>query len=101
MTKQEIKDILQNVQEMLDSMQNENESFMFIAAEGTRFVLKGTQSDIASQILLWMIRFDAFKDIIMLCADRYAEINIKHGDSIRNTELPHFIYEVNGKKYEL
>ena len=66
MKKEEIKQVFDNVQEQLDTLQDSGASFMFIGTEGNHFVCSGRPLDIATQIVISMIRYPVIRDIIKL-----------------------------------
>ena len=94
MTKQEIDTTFGKVQETLDSIRDEDATYMFIGSGGNHFVISGTASDLEVQILFSMMRYPIVKEIIMNCAIKYAAANEKYGEVARNVKMSHLIEEV-------
>lgn len=57
MTVEEIKKKFGEVQEILDSLQGADATFMFIGYEGNHFVISGSPININAQILFAMMRY--------------------------------------------
>lgn len=84
------------VQELLDSLQGEDATFMFITHEGNRFVLSGDPVNIEAQLVFAMCRYPVIRDIIKTCAERFDELNQKYGSAIRNVIMDHLIEQNSG-----
>lgn len=97
MTKQEINTTFGKVQETLDSMSDEDATYMFIGSEGNHFVISGDPSDLEAQILFSMMRYPIVKEIIMKCAINYAAANEKYGEGARSVKMSHLI-EINPER---
>ena len=91
MANQEIKQVLDDVQAQLDSLQNEKASFLFIGHEGNHFTLSGSPNMIAAQLVFAMMRYPVVRDIIHTCAVNFNELNEKHGQDARNVTMNHLI----------
>ena len=94
MEKTEIKKIQRMAQKLLEQLQGEEASFLFVGDEGNCFTIGGDPTMIAAQILFAMVRYPVVKDIIKKCADNYDDLNEKFGEDVRNITLEHLI-EVN------
>lgn len=94
MDKTEIKEIQRMAQKLLERLQGEEASFLFVGDEGNCFTIGGDPTMIAAQILFAMVRYPVVKDIIKKCADNYETLNEKFGEDVRSLTLDHFI-EVN------
>lgn len=92
--KTEIKKIQYMAQKLLEQLQGEEASFLFVGDEGNCFTIGGDPTMIAAQILFAMVRYPVFKDIIKKCADNYDSLNEKFGEDVRSITLEHLI-EVN------
>ena len=91
-----VKEKFDKVQEILDSLQGSDATFMFIGHEGNHFVLGGTQVNIESQIIFAMCRYPVIRDIIKTCAERFDELNEAHGDDVRKVVMSHLIEQNSG-----
>lgn len=89
-----IKEKFGKVQEILDSLQGKDATFMFIGHEGNHFVLSGSPVNIEAQIVFSMCRYPVIRDIIKTCAERFDELNEEFGDGVRNVTMDHLI-EIN------
>jgi hypothetical protein len=96
MDKQEIVKIERQAQQLLESLQNEGATFLFLADEGNCFTIGGLPSNIGAQILFSMMRYPVVKAIIKTCAERYDELEKKYGDEARNIVLEHIIEKTLG-----
>ena len=93
-----VKKKFNKVQEILDSLQDTDATFMFIGHEGNHFVLSGNPIYIQAQILFSMIRYPIVKDIIKACAERFEELNDECGEDVRNVKMDHLIERNSGNK---
>lgn len=91
MDNQEIKDVLSKVQDLLDSLQDENATFLFVGDEGNHFTLSGNPTRITAQIIFAMIRYPIVKEIIFACSSRFNEINNAYGGNVKNVKMEHLI----------
>lgn len=91
-----VKEKFDNVQKILDSLQGEDATFMFIGHEGNHFVLSGSPVNIMAQITFAMCRYPVIKDIIKTCAERFDELNKEYGDNVRNVIMDHLIEKNSG-----
>ena len=94
MEKTEIKKIQRMAQKLLEQLQGEEASFLFIGDEGNCFTIGGDPTMIAAQILFAMVRYPVVRQIIQKCADNYEALNEKFGEDVRNVTLEHLI-EIN------
>ena len=94
MDKQEIKRTQRMAQKLLENLQGEDASFMFIGDEGNCFTIGGHPVSITAQIIFAMIRYPIVREIIGNCETRFNDLNEKMGDDIRNVTLEHLI-EIN------
>ena len=94
MSKQEIIATFSEVQKLLDSLQGEDATCLFIGHEGNHFVMSGNPTMIAAQLIFAMCRYPVVERIIKTCATRFDELNKAHGDGVRNIKMDHLI-EVN------
>lgn len=91
-----IKEKFGKVQEILDSLQGKDATFMFIGHEGNHFVLSGSPVNIEAQIVFSMCRYPVVRDIIKTCAERFDELNKEYGDNVRNVIMDHLIEKNSG-----
>ena len=91
-----VKEKFSNVQEILDSLQGKDATFMFIGHEGNHFVLGGSPVNIEAQIVFAMCRYPVIRDIIKTCAERFDELNKEYGDDVRNVIMDHLIEQNSG-----
>lgn len=91
-----VKEKFSKVQEILDSLQGKNATFMFIGNEGNHFVLSGNPVSIEAQIVFAMCRYPVIRDIIKTCAERFDELNKECGDDARNAVMDHLIEQNSG-----
>lgn len=94
-SKEEIKQVLNKVQDHLDSLQGDGTSFLFVANDGNRFVMSGHTHLIAAQIVFAMMRYPVVRDIIRDCANHFDILNARHGDDVRNIKMDHLIEEIS------
>ena len=91
-----VKEKFGKVQEILDSLQGKDATFMFIGHEGNHFVLSGSPVNIEAQIVFAMCRYPVIRDIIKTCAERFDELNKEYGDNARNVIMDHLIEKNSG-----
>ena len=91
-----VKEKFGKVQEILDSLQGKDATFMFIGHEGNHFVLSGSPVNIEAQIVFAMCRYPVIRDIIKTCAERFDELNKEYGDNVRNVIMDHLIEQNSG-----
>lgn len=91
-----VKEKFTQVQNLLDTLQGEDATFMFIGHEGNHFVVSGSPVNIMAQIVFAMCRYPVVKDIIKTCATRFDELNKKYGDKLRNITMDHLIEQNSG-----
>lgn len=91
-----VKEKFGKVQEILDSLQGKDATFMFIGHEGNHFVLSGSPVNIEAQIVFAMCRYPVIRDIIKPCAERFDELNKEYGDNVRNVIMDHLIEQNSG-----
>lgn len=97
MTTTEIKQLFDEVQTKLDTLQNEKATFLFIGNEGNHFAMGGDQYMIAAQITFAMMRYPVVRDLIKDCAEKYDLLNATMGDDARNVKLDHQIEQNSGR----
>lgn len=93
-----VKEKFGKVQEILDSLQGKDATFMFIGHEGNHFVLSGSPVNIEAQIVFAMCRYPVIRDIIKTCAERFEELNKEYGDNARNVIMDHLIEQNSGNE---
>lgn len=96
MNEKEIKQVFDDVQQRLDTLQGSGASFMFIGYQGNHFVISGKTNEILAQILFAMMRYPVIRDIIKQCATCYDDLNAKHGSNARNVKMDHLIEQNSG-----
>ena len=96
MKAKEIKQVFDDVQQRLDTLQGEEASFMFIGHEGNHFVLGGNPTEIAAQIVFAMIRYPVVRNIIKQCAERFDELNEQYGENVKGVKMDHLIEQNSG-----
>ena len=94
--KSEIKKTQRMAQKLLESLQGEDASFLFIGDEGNCFTIGGDPTMISAQIVFAMCRYPVVRQIIQHCADLYEEANMKYGDEARNISMEHLIEQNSG-----
>ena len=96
MEKEEIKRVFDDVQQRLDTLQDSGASFMFIGHEGNHFVAGGHPSEIATQIVIAMIRYPVIRSIIKQCAEQFDSLNDQYGEDVRQVKMDHLIERNSG-----
>lgn len=96
MDKNEIKKTQRMAQKLLEQLQGEEASFLFIGDEGNCFTIGGDPVNITAQIIFAMIRYPVVRDIIKNCAARFDELNKEYGDKLRNMTMDHLIEQNSG-----
>lgn len=91
-----VKEKFGKVQEILETLQGKDATFMFIGHEGNHFVLSGSPVNIEAQIVFAMCRYPVIRDIIKTCAERFDELNKEYGDNVRNVIMDHLIEQNSG-----
>ena len=94
MDKEEIKKIQRMAQKLLEQLQGEDASFLFVGDNGNCFTVSGNPVNIEAQIMFAMCRYPIVKEIIKTCATRFDALDKEYGDDIRNVTMEHLI-EVN------
>lgn len=98
MKKEEIKQVFDDVQQRLDTLQGSEASFMFIGHQGNHFAIAGQTNEIGAQILFAMMRYPVVRDIIKECAAKYDEMNEKYGEGVKAVKMDHLIEQNSGNK---
>lgn len=96
MEKQEIKQLFDDVQRRLDTLQGSEASFLFIGHQGNHFTIGGKVNEIGAQLLFAMMRYPVIRDIIKECADKYGSMEAQYGNSVREVEMDHLIEQNSG-----
>ena len=96
MNEKEIKQVFNDVQQRLDTLQGSGASFMFIGHQGNHFVISGKTNEISAQILFAMMRYPVIRDIIKECASLYDDLNAQHGSKVRDVKMDHLIEQNSG-----
>lgn len=91
-----VKEKFNQVQELLDSLQGEDATCLFIGHEGNHFVISGSPVNIMAQVVFAMCRYPVVRDIFKTCAARFDELNEEHGDKVRNITMDHLIEQNSG-----
>ena len=94
MTEEEIKKMFDGIQQKLESLQDENASFMFLTNEGNHFTISGNPTDIIAQLYFAMMRYPIVRDIIKNCAEKFDEVNALWGKEVKNMKLDHQIERI-------
>ena len=94
MEQKDIKKTQRMAQKLLEQLQGEDASFLFVGDEGNCFTIGGNPANIEAQIVFAMCRYPVVKDIIKTCATRFDELNEEFGDGVRNVTMDHLI-EIN------
>lgn len=98
MKTEEIKQVFDDVQQRLDTLQGSEASFMFIGHQGNHFAIAGQTNEIGAQILFAMMRYPVVRDIIKECAAKYDEMNAKYGEGVKAVKMDHLIEQNSGNK---
>ncbi len=96
MNKEEIKAIFSDIQKKLDTLQNEDATFLFIGNEGNHFVIGGSVTNIKAQLLFAMIRYPIVYDIVKSCVENFDESATLYGNDIKNVKMQHLIEQNSG-----
>ena len=94
----EIKRKFDQIQEILDSLQGDGATCLFIGHEGNHFVISGSVANITAQMLFAMMRYPVVRDIVKTCAERFDELNGKFGGNARGTTMEHLVEVNSGNK---
>lgn len=94
MNQADIKKIQREAQKLLEQLQGEDASFLFIGDEGNCFTIGGDPVKIKAQIVFAMARYPVVEEIIKACALQYDNLNKEYGDGIRALTMDHLI-EIN------
>ena len=81
-------------QKLLEQLQGEDASFLFVCDNGNCFTISGNPVNIEAQIMFAMCRYPIVKEIIKTCATRFDALDKEYGDDIRNVTMEHLI-EIN------
>lgn len=96
--KQGVKEVFDEVQKLLDSLQGKDATFLFIGDEGNHFVISGNFNSICAQLIFAMCRYPAIEQIIKKCASRFDELNAEYGDGVRSVTMDHLIEQNSGRQ---
>lgn len=94
--KQGVKEVFDEVQKSLDTLQGKDATFLFIGDEGNHFVISGNSDNICAQIIFSMCRYPVVAQIVKKCASMFDEMNAKYGDTFRNVSMTHLIEQNSG-----
>jgi len=95
--KQGVKEVFDEVQKLLDSLQGKDATFLFIGDEGN-LVISGDFNGICAQLIFAMCRYPVVAQIVKKCASRFDEINAEYGDKVRSVTLEHLIEQNSGNE---
>ena len=98
MNEKKIKQVFDDVQQRLDTLQGSGASFMFIGHQGNHFVISGKTNEISAQILFAMMRYPVIRDIIKQCASSYDDLSDQYGSNVRNVKMDHLIEQNSGNE---
>ncbi|MBQ8095557.1 MAG: hypothetical protein IJ243_00505 [Prevotella sp.] len=98
MKTEEIKQVFDDVQRRLDTLQGSGATFMFIGHEGNHFVLGGQPTQIAAQVVFAMMRYPVVRDIIKQCAERFDDLDAELGQGVREVKMDHLIEQNSGNE---
>lgn len=96
MEKQEIKQLFDDVQRRLDTLQGSEASFLFIGHQGNHFSIGGQTNEIGAQLLFAMMRYPVIRDIINECAEKYDSMEAQYGNNVREVKMDHLIEQNSG-----
>lgn len=91
MNQSEIKKIQREAQKLLEQLQGEEATFLFIGDDGNCFTIAGDPAKIRAQIVFAMARYPVVEEIIKTCALQYDNLNKEYGDRIRALTMGHII----------
>lgn len=94
--KQGVKEVFDEVQKKLDTLQGKDATFLFVGDEGNHFVIGGDFNCICAQLIFAMCRYPVVAQIIKKCASRFDEMNDKYGDNVRGVTMTHLIEQNSG-----
>ncbi len=97
MTEEEIKKLFDDIQQKLETLQDEEASFMFLTDEGNHFTMGGDPVSLMAQITFAMMRYPIVRDIIKQCAEKYDVLNVKMGEDVRKVKPSHLIEKNSGR----
>lgn len=97
MTEEEIKKMFDDIQQKLETLQDEKASFMFLGNVGNHFTIAGNPTDITAQLSFAMMRYPIVRDIIKNCAEKFDELNALLGKEVKNMKLDHQIEQNSGR----
>ena len=93
---QEVKEVFDEVHKLLDTLQDNGATFLFIGNEGNHFVISGDFNSIVAQLIFSMCRYPVIAEIIKKCADRFDELNAEFGNSVRGVTMTYLIEKNSG-----
>lgn len=96
MEKQKIKQLFDDVQRRLDTLQGSEASFLFIGYQGNHFAIGGLTNEIGAQLLIAMMRYPVIRDFIKECAEKYDSMEAQYGNSVREVKMDHLIEQNSG-----
>ncbi len=98
MKEKEIKQVFDDVQQRLETLQGSDASFLFIGHQGNHFAIAGQTNEIGAQILFAMMRYPVIRDIIKECAEKYDGMEAQYGNSVRDVKMDHLIEQNSGNE---
>ena len=90
MEKKEIKEVFDNVQKLLETLQTEDATCLFISGEN-HFTIGGDYNTIIAQLLIAMTRYPVVKAIVYTCAQLFEKTNEIYGQQIKDIKMDHLI----------
>lgn len=96
--KKEVRKVFDEVQKLLDTLQGQDATCLFVGHEGNHFVISGNKVNLEAQIVFAMCRYPVIEEIIKTCANRFQELNVKFGENVRNVQMDHLIEQNSGNE---
>ena len=90
MEKKEIKEVFDNVQKLLETLQSEDATCLFISGEN-HFTIGGDYNTIVAQLSIAMMRYPVVKAIVYTCAQSFEEVNEIYCQQVKDIKMDHLI----------
>ncbi len=100
MTDNQIKEMLQDIQDDLEKLKDTGTDVLFLASKNNRGVISGSMEGIAAMLLWNMIRYPELRIILELAIKNYPSFVSKHGSEVKNEVPTHEVIDTYGNDFE-
>jgi hypothetical protein len=95
--KKSAKQIFAQIQKQLETLQDSDESFLFLARQDNRGVVNGDDEELVSLVLFNMLKYEVVADIFSEAVAAYNEAPEHIKQHVRGAAPTHEVFTIDGK----